>query len=173
MTCLLRGCYGGLQVSPRWPSSRVLVAPYALERLQIVQAELPAEIRLILTRGYEARASKLGALRKLSRIAGIILFKLVYANRVDEIEDIFGSNGHDVDGTHLDVSLAVNRRRVRLLPLGVFTPVSWQKNRAENYSRHIEIVTDALVKNGFSIHKNETESHQIHCDFSGAERSVA
>ncbi|MEI7614408.1 MAG: hypothetical protein WCK63_16025 [Betaproteobacteria bacterium] len=141
--------------------------------MQIVQADLPGEISLILTRGYEPRASKLGWLRKLSRIIGIILFKFAYANRGDEVEDIFGSNGHDVDGTHLDVSLTVNGIRVRLLPLSVFTPISWQKRRAEKYSRPIEMVKNALVHNGFSIHRNETESHQIHCDLAATERSVA
>lgn len=173
MICLTQGGYGGLQICPRWPSSRVLVSPVALERLQIVQADLPGEISLILTRGYEPRASKLGWLRKLSRIIGIILFKFAYANRGDEVEDIFGSNGHDVDGTHLDVSLTVNGIRVRLLPLSVFTPISWQKRRAEKYSRPIEMVKNALVHNGFSIHRNETESHQIHCDLAATERSVA
>jgi hypothetical protein len=173
MICLKRGAYEGLQICPRWPSSRVLVAPVALEKLLSVQAGLPGEIGLILTRGYESRASKLGWLRKLSRVAGIVLFKFAYANRGDEVEDIFGSNGHDIDGTHLDVSLAVNGSRVRLLPLSVFTPISWQKRRAEKHSQFIKIVKTALVHHGFSIHRNETESHQIHCDLASTERAVA
>ena len=172
MICLTQGGYGGLQICPRWPSSKVLVSPVAFEKLQIVQAGLPSEISLILTRGYEPRASKLGWLRKLSRIIGIVLFKFVYVNRGDEVEDIFGSNGHDVDGTHLDVSLAVNGNRVRLLPLSVFTPISWQKRRAEKHSRSIEIVKNALIHNGFIIHRNETESRQIHCDLAGTERAA-
>lgn len=173
MVCLTRGGHGGLQICPRWPSSKVLVSPAALKKLQIVQADLPGEISLILTRGYESRASRLGWLRKLSRIVGIILFKFVYANRGDEVEDIFGSNGHDLDGTHLDVSLAVNGNRVRLLPLSVFTPIFLQKRRAEKYSRSIKIVKRALVHNGFIIHRNETESHQIHCDLAGTGEAVA
>ncbi|HEV2681539.1 MAG TPA: hypothetical protein VGV14_13625 [Rhodanobacter sp.] len=138
-----------------------------------MQADIPSEISLILTRGYEPRASKLGRLRKLSRTTGIALFKFAYANRGDEVEDIFGSNGHDVDGTHLDVSLAVNGSRVRLLPLSVFTPISWQKRRSEKYSRYVEIVKNALIHNGFSIHRNETESRQIHCDLVNTEGAVA
>ena len=173
MICLARGGYRGLRISPRWPSSKVLVSTVALEKLQIVQADLPAEICLILTRGYEPRASKLGWLRKFSRIAGIFLFKFVYANRGDEVEDIFGSNGHDEDGTHLDVSLAVNGNRVRLLPLSVFTPISWQKRRAEKHLQSLEIVKSALVHTGFSIHRNKTESHQIHCDLAGTESTLA
>jgi hypothetical protein len=173
MICLTRGAYGALLVCPRWPSSKVLVSPVALQKLQIVQANLPGEISLILTRGYEPRASKLGWLRRLSRIAGIVLFKFVYANRGDEVEDIFGSNGHDIDGTHLDVSLAVNGNRVRLLPLSVFTPISWQKRRAEKHLQSIEIMKNALVHNGFSIHRNKTESHQIHCDLASHESTMA
>ena len=173
MICLTRGSYEGLQICPRWPSSKVLASPLALEKLQIVQADLPSEISLILTRGYEPRASQLGWLRKLSRAAGIVLFRSVYANRGNEVEDIFGSNGHDVDGTHLDISLAVNGKRVHLLPLSVFTPTSWQKRRVEKYSHSIRIVKNALVHNGFSIHRNETESHQIHCDLACTERDVA
>lgn len=169
MICLTKGGYGELQICPRWPSSKVIVSPIALKKLSVIQADLPSEISLILTRGYESRASKLGWLRKLSRIAGIILFKFVYANRAGEVDDIFGSNGHDLDGTHLDVSIAINGKRVRLLPLGVFTPISWQRRRTEKYLQSIEIVKTALVKNGFSIHKNETEGHQIHCDLTGVE----
>lgn len=161
---LARGRYGALQICPRWPSSKVLVSPVALERLLVVQAELPCEIGLILTRAYEPRRSGLGWLRRVFRTAGIVLFKFLYANRDGEVEDIFGSNGHDVDGTHLDVSLTVNGNRLRLLPLSVFTPVSWQKRRAERYLRSIEIVKNALVQNGFTIHRNATEGHQIHCD---------
>lgn len=172
MICLPRGRYGELQICPRWPSSKVLVSPVALEKLRGAQADLPREISLILTRGYEPRASKLGGLRKLSRIVGIVLFRLVYANRAGEVDDIFGANGHDVDGTHLDVSVAVNGKRVRLLPLSVFTPISWQKRRVEKYVQPIETVKNALVHNGFSIHRNETESHQIHCDLAETDEVV-
>jgi hypothetical protein len=173
MISLARGSYGGIQISPRWPSSEVLVASIALEKLQLVQADLPGEISLILTRGYEPRASKLGWARKIFRIVGIVLFKFVYAHRGDEVEDIFGSNGHDVDGLHVDVSLAVYGSRVRLLPIGVFTPISWQRRRSEKYSRPIEIVKNALSHHGFNIHRNETESHQLHCDLVDTERAGA
>ena len=164
MISLERGRYGRLHVCPRWPSSKVLVSPVALEKLQIVEAELPFEISLLLTRGYEPRASGLGLLRKHSRRVGIALFKIVYGNRRHEAEDIFGANGHDIDGTHLDVSLAVNGNRVRALPLSVFTPVFWQRRRVGKYAQHIEVVKRVLVRHGFRIHHNETESNQIHCD---------
>lgn len=172
MICLTRGPYGALQIRPRWPASKVLVSPIALQKLQSVQASLPDEISLILTRGYEPPASRLGWLRKFSRITGIILFKFTYANRIDEVEDIFGSNGHDIDGTHLDVSLSVNGSRVRLLPLSVFTPISWQKRRTGKYLQSLEIVKNALVNKGFSIHRNRTESNQIHCDLFGVEKAM-
>lgn len=169
MISLTRGAYGALEIRPRWPSSKVLVCPVALERLQAVQASLPREISLILTRGYEPPASSLGGLRKIARIAGIALFKTIYANRTNEIDDIFGANGHDVDGSHLDVSLAINGVRVRLLPLSVFTPMAWQQRRAAKCLPSLEIVKNALIQHGFSIHRNATESHQIHCDLSSAD----
>ena len=173
MICLSRGDHGGLRICPRWPSSKVMVSPAALEKLQRVQTELPREIELIVTRGFEPRTSGLGWLRTFSRRVGIVLFRFVYADRHDEIGEIFGANGHDLDGTHVDVSLAVDGSRIRLLPLGVFTPIAWQKRRAEKHLRSIQKVKEALVRNGFRIHRNETESRQIHCDLAGAEKTVA
>ena len=142
----------------------MIVSARALERSQIVQGGLPNEIDLVLTRGYEPPTSHIGWLRKLFRIAGIALFRFVYTNRRDEVEDIFGANGHDTDGTHIDVSLSVNGSKICLLPLSVFTPISWQKHRIVKYSRAIGTVKTALVNHGFQIHKNGTESNQIHCD---------
>lgn len=37
----------------------------------------------------------------------------------------FGANGHDIDGRHIDVSVVLHGKRLRLLPLGVFTPPRW------------------------------------------------
>lgn len=173
MICLTRGRYGELQIRPRWPSSTVMISPVALDKLQIAQASLPNEISLILTRGYEPRTSKLGYLRKFSRMVGIGLFKFVYANRLDEVEDIFGANGHDQDGTHIDVSLAINGNRIRLLPLSVFTPLFWQNRRVEKYRPLVDTVKSTLIENGFRIHRNKTESHQIHCDLITADKVVA
>ncbi len=164
MIHLPSGSHNGLQICPRWPSWSVVIAPEALDQLQHVQAALPAGIGLILTRGYEPRSSRLGALRSLSRLAGIALFKFLYAARSDEIADIFGANGHDQDGTHLDISLAIDGKRIRLLPLSVFTPVSWQQRRVAHYAGQIALINSALIAHGFRIHRNATESHQIHCD---------
>jgi len=165
MICLEHGVHEGLLVRPRWPSSRVLIDPAALASLVTMQANLPDEIDLIVTRGYEPGASSLGGLRRFSRKAGIFLFRLLYRNRGHEVDDIFGANGHDLDGTHVDISLAVNGRRIRLLPLSVFTPVSWQSRRVKKFLPLLNMVTAALVQNGFQIHRNGTESLQIHCDF--------
>lgn len=169
MICLTKGRHGKLQIRPRWPSSIVVVSARTLERLQIVQGGLPNEIDLVLTRGYEPPSSNIGWLRKLFRIVGIALFRFVYANRRNEMEDIFGANGHDIDGTHIDVSLSVNGNRICLLPLSVFTPISWQRHRIEKYSQAIGTVKKALVNHGFRIHENGTESNQIHCDLVGTE----
>jgi len=173
MICLSRGDHGGLRISPRWPSSKVLLATASLEGLQRVQAELPGEIGLIVTRGFEPHATGLGRSRTFFRMVGIVLFRFVYADRRNEIEEIFGANGHDLDGTHVDVSLAVDGNRIRLLPLGVFTPVAWQRRLAGKHLTSIARVKEALVRNGFRIHRNETESRQIHCDLAGTGKTLA
>lgn len=161
---LTRGTHGGLQIRPRWPAKQVRVNALALKRLQTIQAKLPAEIGLILTRGYEPQASSLGFTRKQFRALGIGMFRLLYRGRRNEIADIFGSNGHDVDGTHIDVSFRQNGRRVRMLPLGVFTPLVWQQHARQRFTSVLPQIHAALIQEGFLIHSNATESLQIHCD---------
>lgn len=141
-----------------------MVEARVLDKLHAVQHALPAEIGLILTRGYEPGASRLGFLRTRFRALGIHAFRLLYPGRRDEIAHIFGSNGHDADGTHIDVSFRLHDRRVRLLPLGVFTPPGWQRRRMRQYSPSLEQIQGTLVRHGFRIHCNATESLQIHCD---------
>lgn len=164
LVSLCSGRHGSLLVRPRWPAKQVLIDPLALERLRAVQAALPAEIELILTRAFEPAASRLGGWRSLSRRLGILVFRLAYPGRRDEIGDIFGPNGHDLDGSHVDVSLAVRGRRLRLLPLSVFTPPAWQRRNVGRHQAAFEAVRAALVTQGFVLHRNATESHQIHCD---------
>ncbi|WP_206438602.1 MULTISPECIES: hypothetical protein [unclassified Bosea (in: a-proteobacteria)] len=164
MLTLYRGEERGIEISPRWPSSQVNVDERAFRQLLDVQARLPAQIRLILTRGYEAPHAKLGHLRKLFRGLGVGLFRAMYFKRRAEIPEIFGANGHDVDGTHVDVSIRINGRRLRFLRLGVFTPRAWQENAVRQYQPFVAIVKNTLRECGFHIHRNETESLQIHCD---------
>lgn len=54
------GIHAGVQIRPRWPARYVHVDAHVLSKLQAIQTELPAGINLILTRGYEPRASGLG-----------------------------------------------------------------------------------------------------------------
>lgn len=164
MLSFTRGIHHGLNVQPRFPSSVLCISETAWDRLLQVQDQLPAEIRLIITRGYEPRASSVGAARKLFRAIGIKLFRLVFRARKHEINDIFGANGHDVDGSHVDVSLALNQKRLRFLPLGVFTPIPWQNKRTRAHEADLQKVMTALMEHGFQIHRNQTESLQIHCD---------
>ncbi|MGL6072180.1 hypothetical protein [Craterilacuibacter sp.] len=161
---LTRGKYASLHIRPRWPARQIQVDLKALDRLQRVQTKLPQHISLILTRGYEKKASRLGLARKQFRLLGIGAFRLFYSNRRNEIAAIFGSNGHDVDGMHVDVSLLLHGHRVRLLPLGVFTPLFWQQRRVARFSLPLSQVKQALINEGFRIHSNPTESLQIHCD---------
>ncbi|WP_208456536.1 hypothetical protein [Burkholderia sp. BCC1644] len=132
--------------------------------LQAIQSALLAEISLILTRGYEPRASGLGFARRQFRSPGIGTFRLLYPARRDELADMFGSNGHDVDGTHIDVSFSLNGQRVRMLPLGVFTPPFWQRRRVRRCASALAKIQAALMQHGFQIHRNTMESLQIHGD---------
>ncbi|STR44842.1 hypothetical protein EV682_11745 [Iodobacter fluviatilis] len=161
---LNRGVYANVQIRPRWPAQQVQVDSDAFSKLQRIQMKLPEHIVLILTRGYEKKESQLGFARNKFRALGINAFRCFYSSRQGEIAAIFGSNGHDVDGTHLDVSFLLHGRRVRLLPLSVFTPLFWQKRRVERYALPLYQVKEALIKEGFRIHLNPTESLQIHCD---------
>jgi hypothetical protein len=161
---LTRGAHEGVLIRPRWPARRVAVDADVLDRLRAVQAQLPATIELVLTRGFEPRSSTLGFARDGFRAVGVAMFRLLYPARRDEIADIFGANGHDVDGTHVDVSLRLDGRRMRMLPLGVFTPPGWQRRRAGRCGPALELVRAALAAHGFRIHSNPTESLQIHCD---------
>lgn len=165
MLCLTNGIYEGLEVAPRWPSRRVLIDETAWEQLRAVQLTLPESIRLIVTRGYEPRTSRLGVARTLFRSIGVRAFRTLFKTRRDEIADIFGANGHDLDGTHVDVSIRLNARRLRFLPLGVFTPTNVQVRRSARYKADLHQARTALTNGGFRIHANQTESLQIHCDF--------
>ncbi|MCH8621602.1 hypothetical protein [Undibacterium sp. TS12] len=158
------GTSGNIQIQPRWPARQVLINALAWQKIQDMQAALPSHLGLILTRAYEPRASELGKARTWFRRAGIWLFGCIYRQRKAEIADIFGSNGHDVDGTHIDLSFRLHGRRVRLLPLSVFTPLAWQKKRMDIYREALELVKKELLMRGFTLHSNQTESLQIHCD---------
>lgn len=164
---LLKGESQGIRVGPRWPSSKVLIEQNTFIKMNEAQSMLPPSIRLIIVRGYESKSSNLGFFRILSRWLGIRVFCTLYPERKSEVSDIFGSNGHDVDGTHVDVSIALNEKRLRFLPFGVFTSLTRQKTVAAEHLVVINMVKDALRQCGFEIHKNQTESMQIHCDYKG------
>ncbi|MFZ6871635.1 hypothetical protein ACO0LF_06130 [Undibacterium sp. Di27W] len=161
---LLPGAHNDILVMPRWPSKQVLVDELTWQKLQAAQASLPAHLGLLLTRAYEPAVTELGRARTVFRRMGIWLFGMLYPHRKDEIDDIFGSNGHDLDGTHIDVSITIHGRRVRLLPLSVFTPISWQARRIKKFNADLVLVQTALAAQGFQLHRNATESLQIHCD---------
>ncbi|WP_241774741.1 hypothetical protein [Pseudomonas protegens] len=54
---------------------------------------------------------------------------------------------------------------MHFLPLGVFTPPARQEQRKARYSAVVEEVKATLGQCGFQIHRNPTESLQIHCDY--------
>lgn len=164
MLTLQRGDHHGLLVAPRWPSSCIRIEADVLQRLLDAQALLPAGLRLLLTRGFEPRHSRLGSFRRGVRALGIALFRACYPHRHAEVGAIFGANGHDLDGRHVDVSLVVHGRRLRLLPLGVFTPPRWQQRRVARHAEAVARVKRSLQQCGFKLHHNPTEALQIHCD---------
>lgn len=161
---LRRGVTGSLHIQPRWPARVVRIDSVALEKLQRIQARLPDAVSMIVTRGYEPAAASLGMARRVFRGLGIVAFSLLYRRRRGEIADIFGANGHDIDGTHLDVSIRWDGRRIRLLPLGVFTPPWWQRRRRRKFSPALRVVRAGLRREGFVLHRNRTERAQMHCD---------
>jgi hypothetical protein len=161
---LRRGQHDGLWITPRWPSSTVVIDRRAWTRLLQAQAALPPGVRLIITRAFEPAGTQLSAARIIFRRLGICLFRLCYAQRINEIEDLFGANGHHTDGTHVDLSIQLDGHRLRFLPLGVFTPGAWQRRRVKPVRPVLEQVKQALRETGFSVHRNQTESLQIHCD---------
>ncbi|HEL2978263.1 TPA: hypothetical protein UMB92_001087 [Stenotrophomonas maltophilia] len=165
MLTLQRGNHHGLLVAPRWPSNHVQMEAEVLQSLLDTQALLPTELRLLVTRGFESRHSHLGAFRRAVRRLGIAVFRACYPQRRDEVDAIFGANGHDIDGRHVDVSLMLRGQRLRLLPLGVFTPPRWQAHRVNRHAEAIALVKHSLQHCGFQLHHNPTESLQIHCDY--------
>jgi hypothetical protein len=164
MLILKEGLHSGLMVKPRWPSTKISIENITFIQLISAQEKLPEHTTLLISRAYEPKNSPLGLSRKIFRWVGIKLFNLFYPSRKSEVTDIFSSNGHDVDGTHVDVSILINEKRVRLLPLGVFTPLFWQKYKVKKYSFIVSTVNKSLFDSGFIIHRNNTESLQIHCD---------
>ncbi|MBV8656205.1 MAG: hypothetical protein JO142_00095 [Burkholderiales bacterium] len=164
LVTLPRGTAGNLVIRPRWPAKAVSIDPRALHRLQEVQARLAGDIQLIITRGFEPKAGRLGAARRLFRRMGVLAFMTLYPRRRSEIGPIFGSNGHDVDGTHVDISICLSGRRIRPLPLGVFTPTWLQRQRLRRVSASIAAVQAEISRAGFDLHANATERLQMHCD---------
>lgn len=165
MMVLAKGEKRGLKINPRWPSSKVLIEGEVFFQLAEIQSKLPRSTQLMVTRGYESNSSNLGCFRWVSRWLGIRVFCFIYPARKEEVDEIFCSNGHDLDGCHIDVSIIFNGGRLRLLPFGVFTSLPQQHLLVAKHYNVIYMVKRALNEHGFKIHSNQTESMQIHCDY--------
>jgi hypothetical protein len=126
---------------------------------------LPQTVSLILTRGYEKQATHLSLIRRVFRCFGVMVFCCLYPHRIGEMKAIFGANGHDVDGSHIDISYRLDGKRIYLLPLSVFTPLWLQKRLIKRVLPSAFLFKQMLIEHGFQIHENKTESAQIHCDF--------
>jgi hypothetical protein len=155
---------GAIKVAPRWPYSEVHVSVKALKQLEFAQAKLDSGIRLVLTRGFEPGNLVTRSMYKVLRKLGGLIFAGIFPGRSSERSEIFSSNGHDVDGTHVDISIEQSGRVHNFLPLGVFSTHSSVKRAKESNYALLQKVQRALIECGFVIHRNPTESLQIHCD---------
>lgn len=154
------GKHGILSVHPRWPDKFVLIDPVAKDYLSHAQTLLPENLQLVLTRGYQPETWLIRIMRKLGRH----LFCLLFPKRRNEASAIFLHNGHASDGTHIDLSIELDSRRLNFLPFSVFTAMPTLLKRREKYRETLNQVCTALKASGFSIHFNIIEASQIHCD---------
>jgi hypothetical protein len=95
---------------------------------------------------------------------GALLFRLLYPSRANQAPEIFSPNGHDTDGTHVDVAVEVSGTVQKLLPFGVFSTSNQVANIAKREEALLSRVYAALHFVGFRVHSNPTEALQIHCD---------
>jgi hypothetical protein len=159
-----RGCKE-IVVIPKWPARSVFISTEAYARLGDVHSALkPQGIKLVLTRGYEKEnrfvAYAHGCFRKIGRK----IFCFLYPERANEADEIFSPNGHDATGDSIDVSIVYENRLLKLLPRGVFTSKKTTSVIREDNRHVLNLVYKALEAGGFSVHRNETESLQIHCE---------
>jgi hypothetical protein len=154
------GMFDVLRVEPRWGKRSVFVSPSALDALRCAQANLPKQLRLVLTRGYEPETFSLRIMRRLGRL----LFRVAYWNRKAESDALFHHNGHAVDGDHVDISIAIDGVVLTLLPMGVLTPRFRVSQLERKYAEALAAVRSGLESAGFIIHDNPVEALQIHCD---------
>lgn len=165
MNVSLNSSYEGkIKVAPRFPYRRVIVAREALRRLENAQGKLEPDVRLVLTRAFEPGNLVVRMIHAIGRKIGARLFGLFFPRRILECQEIFSSNGHDRDGTHLDVSVEYRGRVKKLLPLGVFSSACQLELVRRRESSLLHSVYQALTTSGFRIHNNPTEALQIHCD---------
>ena len=160
LLCLPHGAHSGIIIAPSKFSKGVFLSNEAWICIQRAQNQLPSDLTLVLIRGYTGRSFVRTILRKI----GSLLFFVIYPARRHEIADIFGANGHDQDGNHLDVGIAIRGRKLNFLPLHVFTPRSIQLRRRAQHLDKLLVVCHALRSEGFDLHRNATESLQIHVD---------
>jgi hypothetical protein len=158
---LHKGMNSGILIKPRWFAKSVFIDGKAFEAVQKAQSILPSDIRLVITRAYQPEDLSM----RFLRLIGAMVFKFIYPMRAAEIPEIFGHNGHALDGRHVDIGIEYKNKILKLLPFSVFTSLDVVINRSERYTQIIVEVQNALQECGFTIHSNKIEALQIHCDF--------
>ena len=137
---LTPGQHANLQVAPRWPYRKVLICPEAFSRLQHAQEKLGQTAQIFITRGFEPGNFIIKRLHSLMRKLGAFIFVLRYPRRLSEVSSIFSSNGHDKDGTHVDIAVSQNGKLLNLLPSGVLTHAATIVDIERRYSDILEVV---------------------------------
>ena len=160
MLKLKKGSISNIEIAPLGFSSCVLIDITAFKAVKKAQSLLKPEIKLVITRAYQPESLFI----KWARYFGARLFSLIYPARENEAEEIFGHNGHAIDGRHVDISIKYKGNLLILLPNSVFTNLQKIEKIKQKNSQVIADVRAALQNTGFSIHHNITESLQIHCD---------
>lgn len=173
MLKLAQSSGGEIVIHPRWPSKYVFITENAYSQLRQAQMHLlPHNIKLALTRGYENEGPILKYLRRFMRWIGGVIFCVIYPERSHEWRAIFCPNGHDTFGDCIDVNVICDDRILNFLPYGVFTSKHVISAIRRNNASILNMVWRALEAAGFSIHSNETEAMQIHCELLSSRDSV-
>ncbi len=165
MLTLTKKTHNGIIVSPRFPAKCVKIDAGIFEKLVDIQKSLPQDLNIILTRGYEDPNSLLGISRKILRYVGKVSFSIIYPSRLNEISEIFVPNGHDKNGKHIDISIAIQNKNTNWLPFGVFTSPRVIAKVEKEYEDVISLLGNKILAKGGRLHNNRLERLQMHVDF--------
>ncbi len=164
MVTLLPSADASIRVVPRWPFTNVTISLGTLQRLELCNDVLRRDgIEIVLTRCCEdSRCFSRYFLRRMLRAVGKTIFLLFYYQQRASMRFLFGENGHTQADAALDVALIVRGETIKLLPLGVFTPLRVIRRRVALHHYALFKAYTVFKEHGFVIHSDEREAAQIH-----------